>query len=301
MLTLLLSSISTSLCILVGVAFYTLLERKVLGYSQIRKGPYRVGVGGLPQPFADALKLLAKEPVLPLSANLILFHLAALLSLTIALLLWYLCPSFYQTALVWSGLLLFFCISSLNVYATLMAGWASNSKYAFLGALRAAAQTISYEVSMLVLLLFPSYLLLTYSWEEALKGFPVVSLLFPLTLIWFVSTLAETNRAPFDFAEGESEIVSGFNIEYSGGLFVLLFLGEYTVILFMSMSTAVWFLWGNSCWLLAFFTLLISGLFLLARTSFPRYRYDLLMGLCWKCFLPFGLSALMLSTCATIL
>nr|YP_002727965.1 NADH dehydrogenase subunit 1 [Myosotella myosotis]ACE62836.1 NADH dehydrogenase subunit 1 [Myosotella myosotis] len=292
---------STFLCVLVGVAFYTLLERKVLGYSQIRKGPYRVGVAGLPQPFADALKLLCKEAILPLSANALLFHLAAVFGLTIALLLWYLCPSSFQTTMVWCGLLVFFCISSLNVYATLIAGWASNSKYAFLGALRAAAQTISYEASMLVLLLFPAYLMHTYSWEEAFTGFPVVLLLMPLTLIWFVSTLAETSRAPFDFAEGESEIVSGFNIEYSGGLFVLLFLGEYTVILFMSMSTAVWFFWGDSCWLLSLMTVLISVGFLVARASYPRYRYDLLMQLCWKGFLPFGLCAVLLSASSAVL
>lgn len=186
------------------------------------------------------MKLFAKEKVIPYGSNQYMFLFAPVFSLTLGLRVWYLYPRSFSTKHVAWGLLLFFCVTSLNVYGTILAGWASNSKYAFLGALRAAAQTISYEVRILLLLLFRAFLLCTCSWDKAVRlGFPIMFLLIPIALVWFTRTVAETNRAPFDFAEGESELVSGFNVEYGGGVFALLFLAESARILFISMATAV--------------------------------------------------------------
>nr|YP_010170645.1 NADH dehydrogenase subunit 1 [Doriprismatica atromarginata]QRZ60627.1 NADH dehydrogenase subunit 1 [Doriprismatica atromarginata] len=299
------SSILTCLCVLLALAFFTLLERKVLGYVQLRKGPTKVGIWGIVQPLADAAKLFVKEKIMPYGSNQYMFLFAPFLSLILGLSLWHLYPSSFSDKYVAWGLLLFFCITSLNVYGTMLAGWASNSKYAFLGALRASAQTISYEVSLLLLLLFSAFLLCTCSWEEASKmGFPIMFLLIPMLMVWFTSTVAETNRAPFDFAEGESELVSGFNVEYGGGLFAMLFLAEYASILFMSMTTSVWFFSQNFLLSPLIFSaqiLMVVILFLLVRGAYPRFRYDLLMMLCWKSFLPFSLCALcMVSLMANI-
>nr|YP_002791175.1 NADH dehydrogenase subunit 1 [Ascobulla fragilis]ACE62804.1 NADH dehydrogenase subunit 1 [Ascobulla fragilis] len=298
MLLQLISSVGTCLCVLLGVAFFTLLERKVLGYVQIRKGPNKVGLWGILQPFADAVKLFVKQKATPHDSNQLLFWFAPSLGLILALSVWHLYPSNFSFKTVCWGLLLFFCITSLNVYSTMLAGWASNSKYAFLGALRAAAQTISYEVSMLLVLLFSSLLLTSSSWDIAVNSsFPIFLLLIPMMVVWFTSTVAETNRAPFDFAEGESELVSGFNVEFGGGLFALLFLGEYANILFMSVVTSVWFFSGSVLVPIALSTLSLffACMFLFVRGAYPRYRYDLLMMLCWKSFLPFVLCALMLN------
>nr|ABJ55886.1 NADH dehydrogenase subunit 1 [Smaragdinella calyculata] len=288
----LISAVGTALCVLLGVAFFTLLERKVLSYAQIRKGPNKVGIWGIVQPLADAVKLFVKEKISPVSSNYFLFWVAPGFSLMLAMILWHLYPSTFSYKSVTWGILLFFCVTAMNVYGVLMAGWSSNSKYAFLGALRAAAQTISYEVSLLLILLLSAFSLLSFSWDSmSMKGFPVAVLLFPMALVWFTSALAETNRAPFDFAEGESELVSGFNIEYGGGLFALLFLAEYANILLMSMLTVILFSASNFLFLSAQ-ALFVACLFLLARGAYPRFRYDLLMMLCWKSFLPFSLCAL---------
>nr|QOY44583.1 NADH dehydrogenase subunit 1 [Solenaia oleivora] len=287
------STLITYILILLGVAFFTLLERKALGYFQIRKGPNKVGIIGIPQPLADALKLFVKEWILPMSSNYFPFILTPTIMLILALSLWQLFPSFMLSSQMTLGMLLFLCISSLVVYTTLMAGWSSNSKYALLGAIRAMAQTISYEVTMTLIILF--YLFLTTKMDLITirvinHSTPTLMLFLPLAIMWTAVILAETNRAPFDFAEGESELVSGFNVEYGGAGFAFLFMAEYSNILLMSLLT--------SCLLTG--TLVMSVpvavLFLWARATLPRYRYDLLMAMAWKSFLPVSLAILVALT-----
>nr|YP_009672028.1 NADH dehydrogenase subunit 1 [Margaritifera margaritifera]QCX42012.1 NADH dehydrogenase subunit 1 [Margaritifera margaritifera]QCX42025.1 NADH dehydrogenase subunit 1 [Margaritifera margaritifera]QCX42038.1 NADH dehydrogenase subunit 1 [Margaritifera margaritifera]QRW36430.1 NADH dehydrogenase subunit 1 [Margaritifera margaritifera]DAC74120.1 TPA_inf: NADH dehydrogenase subunit 1 [Margaritifera margaritifera] len=283
------STLTTYLLILLAVAFFTLLERKMLGYFQIRKGPNKVGIMGLPQPLADALKLFVKEWVMPVSSNLLPFILTPSLMLILALSLWQLFPSFNLSFQMALGMFLFLCISSLSVYTTLMAGWASNSKYALLGAIRAMAQTISYEVTMTLIIIF--YLMLKsqmdmVSIRQTNLILPTALLLIPLAIMWVTVILAETNRAPFDFAEGESELVSGFNIEYGGAGFAFLFMAEYSNILMMSLFSAS-MLTGH-----LIISAPIAMMFLWARATLPRYRYDLLMNMAWKSFLSVSLMAL---------
>nr|AXS66110.1 NADH dehydrogenase subunit 1 [Cucujoidea sp. 46 KM-2017] len=292
-----LSSLILIIFVLVGVAFLTLMERKVLGYIQIRKGPNKVGINGLIQPFSDAIKLFTKEQVYPYMSNYYLYYLSPVINLILSLLLW-MCIPFWTFNLSFSFSLLFFLsISSLGVYSVMLAGWSSNSNYSLLGSLRAVAQTISYEVSLSLILL--SFLILTES--LSLMGLMkyqqylwFIFMLFPLSLMWLVSSLAETNRTPFDFAEGESELVSGFNIEYGSGGFAMIFLAEYASILLMSFVCSMLFLGGN---LFSFFfyfkVVFISFFWIWVRGTLPRFRYDKLMYLAWKSYLPISLNYLL--------
>ena len=299
----LLSSLITYVCVLLAVAFFTLLERKGLRYIQIRKGPNKVGIAGLPQPLADAAKLLTKEIAKPLMANYSPYFLAPIFSFILALLLWQLYPSLYTASYFKWGILFFLCVSGLNVYGTLLAGWSSNSKYALLGSLRAIAQTISYEVSMALILLFPLFLVGSFRFleiRERQRTMWLRFLMLPVSFVWFVTCVAETNRAPFDFAEGESELVSGFNIEYGSAGFALIFLAEYANILIISLFSAILFFGGSQMFGLSsdiifmLKVLFFAFLFIWVRGSYPRFRYDLLISLTWKGFLPAALSFLLL-------
>nr|AMH85213.1 NADH dehydrogenase subunit 1 [Musca domestica]AMH85226.1 NADH dehydrogenase subunit 1 [Musca domestica]AMH85239.1 NADH dehydrogenase subunit 1 [Musca domestica]AMH85252.1 NADH dehydrogenase subunit 1 [Musca domestica] len=285
------------ICVLVSVAFLTLLERKVLGYIQIRKGPNKVGIMGIPQPFCDAIKLFTKEQTYPLLSNYISYYFSPIFSLFLSLLVWMCMPLFIKLFSFNLGLLFFLCCTSLGVYTVMIAGWSSNSNYALLGGLRAVAQTISYEVSLALvllsfILLIGGYNMLMFYKYQLFIWF--LFLMFPMALVWFSISLAETNRTPFDFAEGESELVSGFNIEYSSGGFALIFLAEYASILFMSMLFCVMFL-GCDVFSFSFYLKLtfVSFMFIWVRGTLPRFRYDKLMYLAWKSFLPFSLNFLL--------
>lgn len=282
------------ICVLVGVAFLTLLERKVLGYIQIRKGPNKVGLAGIPQPFCDAIKLFTKEQTYPLLSNYISYYFSPVFSLFLSLLVWICIPLFVKLYSFNLGLLFFLRCTSLGVYTVMVAGWSSNSNYALLGGLRAVAQTISYEVRLALILLsfvflIGNYNIMNFYYYQSNLWFVV--LLFPLALVWFSSCLAETNRTPFDFAEGESELVSGFNVEYRRGGFALIFLAEYARILFISILFSVIFL-GCNIYEISFYLKLtfVSFLFIWVRGTLPRFRYDKLIYLAWKCYLPFSLN-----------
>nr|YP_009348527.1 NADH dehydrogenase subunit 1 [Enteromius pobeguini]BAW87820.1 NADH dehydrogenase subunit 1 [Enteromius pobeguini] len=287
--------------VLLAVAFLTLVERKVLGYMQLRKGPNVVGPYGLLQPIADGLKLFIKEPVRPTTASPILFLIAPMLALTLAMMLWAPIPMPHPVTNLNLGILFILALSSLAVYSILGAGWASNSKYALIGALRAVAQTISYEVSLALILLSViifsgGYTLQTFSTTQ--ESIWLLIPAWPLAVMWYISTLAETNRAPFDLTEGESELVSGFNVEYAGGPFALFFLAEYANILLMNTLSAVLFMGPSHLPNIPELTTinlmakaaLLSIVFLWVRASYPRFRYDQLMHLVWKSFLPLTLA-----------
>nr|ULC83349.1 NADH dehydrogenase subunit 1 [Hippotragus equinus]ULC83401.1 NADH dehydrogenase subunit 1 [Hippotragus equinus]ULC83414.1 NADH dehydrogenase subunit 1 [Hippotragus equinus]ULC83427.1 NADH dehydrogenase subunit 1 [Hippotragus equinus]ULC83518.1 NADH dehydrogenase subunit 1 [Hippotragus equinus] len=290
--------------ILLAVAFLTLVERKVLGYMQFRKGPNVVGPYGLLQPIADAIKLFTKEPLRPATSSISMFILAPILALSLALTMWIPLPMPYPLINMNLGVLFMLAMSSLAVYSILWSGWASNSKYALIGALRAVAQTISYEVTLAIILL--SVLLMNGSFtlstlittqEQMWLIFPA----WPLAMMWFISTLAETNRAPFDLTEGESELVSGFNVEYAAGPFALFFMAEYANIIMMNIFTTTLFLGAfHSPYMPELYTinftiksLLLTITFLWIRASYPRFRYDQLMHLLWKNFLPLTLALCM--------
>jgi NADH-quinone oxidoreductase subunit H len=300
--------------VILCVALLTLAERKVIGYMQLRLGPNRVTFFGVPflrgwaQPFADVIKLLMKEVVIPSGANRFLFVVAPVLSLMPALAAWAVVPFAEGRALadIDAGLLYIMAITSMGVYGVIVAGWASNSKYAFLGAMRSAAQIVAYEIAMgfaLVCVLMMSGSLNLSAIVQAqqsawgMLGWNLIPL-FPMFLVYFVSAVAETNRAPFDVAEGESEIVAGFHVEYSGTAFAVFFLAEYATMILVSTLAAVMFLGGwlspvpglpdGFVWLAAKVTFLLFCFFWF-RATFPRYRYDQIMRLGWKVFIPLTL------------
>nr|YP_009368779.1 NADH dehydrogenase subunit 1 [Thyestilla gebleri]ARN58024.1 NADH dehydrogenase subunit 1 [Thyestilla gebleri] len=294
----LISSLLLVICVLVGVAFLTLLERKVLGYIQIRKGPNKVGFVGLVQPFSDAIKLFTKEQIYPYMSNFNLYYLSPVSNLLLALVLWMCIPFLSVNVSFNLSMLYFLSISSLGVYTVMLAGWSSNSNYSLLGSLRAVAQTISYEVSLALILLSFLYLILSLNILDLMKFQKYIWFIFlmmPLSLMWLVSSLAETNRTPFDFAEGESELVSGFNVEYSSGGFAMIFLAEYAGILFMSLICCFLFLGGDLInWLFFLKVSLMAFFWIWVRGTLPRFRYDKLMYLAWKSYLPISLNFLMM-------
>nr|QOD97499.1 NADH dehydrogenase subunit 1 [Cochlearius cochlearius] len=294
-------SLSYAIPILLAVAFLTLVERKVLSYMQSRKGPNIVGPFGLLQPVADGVKLFIKEPIRPSTSSPMLFIITPMLALLLAITIWIPLPLPFPLTDLNLGLLFLLAMSSLAVYSILWSGWASNSKYALIGALRAVAQTISYEVTLALILLSMILLAGNYTLSTLATTQEPLYLIFsswPLAMMWYISTLAETNRAPFDLTEGESELVSGFNVEYAAGPFALFFLAEYANIMLMNTMTTILFLNPSSFNLppelfplaLATKVLLLSSGFLWIRASYPRFRYDQLMHLLWKNFLPLTLA-----------
>jgi len=326
MLFLLLKILAIVVPLILTVAYFTFMERKVIGWMQIRKGPNRIGPLGLAQPFADVFKLLLKEIVLPENANKFLFLLAPVLSLAPAFAAWAVVPfdDWAVLANVDAGVLYILGMSSLGVYGLIIAGWASNSKYAFLGALRSTAQMVSYELAMGFALVGVMILAGSMNLSEIVLAQQGGVLdwfwlpLLPMFMIYIISGLAETNRAPFDVAEGESEIVAGFHVEYAGSGFALFFLAEYANMILISALTALFFMggWlspfeglpllgdtilgeGSIFWFLAK-TVVFMFVFLWVRATFPRYRYDQIMRLGWKVFIPITLAWVMVAAVISV-
>jgi NADH-quinone oxidoreductase subunit H len=299
--------------LLISVAYFTIAERKIMGIIQRRRGPNVIGFVGLLQPLADGLKLFAKETILPSNSNIIVFLIAPILSFLLSLISWSVIP-FSETIVLSDinvGILYLFATSSLSVYGIVMAGWSSNSKYPFLGALRSAAQMISYEISIGFIIVNVCVCAGSFNLSSivlAQKNMWFIVPMFPMFVMFYISMLAETNRHPFDLPEAEAELVSGYNVEYSAMTFALFFLGEYANMLLMSAFSAILFLGGwlplinvfplnfmpESFW---FSLKLILGVifFIITRATLPRYRYDQLMHIGWKCFLPLSLGYLVFS------
>lgn len=274
--------------VLVNVAFITLLERKILGYSQLRKGPNKVGIIGLPQPFNDAIKLFTKEKIIPSSSNFYVFILGPVLAIFFSLIIWLRIPllkGFFSISL---SFIFIYTIARINIYPLIASGWSSNRNYASIGALRGIAQTISYEVSFALIILF----LVIIFFSLRLKNIIIFTnslkflIFLPLIIIWLIVRVAETNRTPFDFAEGESELVSGFNIEYGSVGFALIFIAEYARIYFISYLFSIVFFLNFSSYLFIILITLIIFFWVWVRTTFPRYRYDLLINIAWTTLLP---------------
>jgi NADH-quinone oxidoreductase subunit H len=308
-----LQAVAIIIPILIGVAYLTYAERKVIAAMHLRRGPNVVGPFGLLQPLADGLKLFFKETIIPSGANRVVFVMAPMITFSLALVAWAVIPlgDGLVIANINVGILYLFAISSLGVYGILMAGWASNSKYAFLGAIRSAAQMISYEVSMgfiiITVLLLAGSLNLTDIVNAQKNSVWFIFPLFPMFVIFFISTLAETNRHPFDLPEAEAELVAGYNVEYSSMIFALFFLGEYANMILMCSMTTILFLGGwlspvdiavfnwvpGPLWFIIKVCALLF-IFLWVRATFPRYRYDQLMRLGWKVFLPISLASVII-------
>lgn len=273
------------------------MERKVLGYIQIRKGPNKLGVIGILQPLSDGLKLFSKEQIYPRFSNYLSYYFSPVLRFVLSLLTWILIPYYFNIVRFNLGILFFFCCTRLGVYTVIIAGWSSNSNYALLGGLRAVAQTISYEVRLALIIIsriiiIMDFNLLKFSEYQNIIWF--IFIIFPLRLCWLSSRLAETNRTPFDFAEGERELVSGFNVEYRGGGFTLIFLAEYSRILFIRLLFVLIYIGGYNIRLFFYLKLsFLSFVFIWVRGTLPRYRYDKLIYLAWKRYLPISLNFLL--------
>lgn len=296
----LLNFILLVLPVLINIAFITLLERKILGYSQLRKGPNKVGIAGIIQPFSDAIKLFTKEIIWPLSSNTSQYLLAPFVAFLIMLTRYILYPLIEINISVGLSILFFYILIRINIYPLFISGWASNNKYALIGAIRGIAQTVSYEVRLATILIFYVIITLNTNMTGLIainRYYPKLIIILPLVGIWFISCLAETNRTPFDFSEGESELVSGFNVEYGGMGFALIFIAEYGRISFLSVVTVSFFL-SNRNFSLIFVTIVrvLLRAWVWVRCTFPRYRYDMLIGLAWKTYLPICLIYLVYST-----
>ena len=312
-LIILLKIISITIPLLISVAYFTVAERKIMGAIQRRRGPNVVGFIGLLQAFADGLKLFVKETTLPSNSNIIIFLLAPILAFLLSLIGWAVIPFSHKIVLADTnlGILYLFAVSSFNIYGIVLAGWSSNSKYAYLGGLRSAAQMISYEISIGFIILTVCVCAGSLNLSKIIlvqQQIWLIVPLFPLFVIFYISMLAETNRHPFDLPEAEAELVSGYNVEYSAMTFALFFLGEYGNMLLMSALSSILFLGGwlplfnifplyfipGSVW---FSLKVIIGVlfFIITRATLPRYRYDQLMHLGWKCFLPLAIGYLMLT------
>nr|YP_588095.1 NADH dehydrogenase subunit 1 [Coreana raphaelis]AAY89314.1 NADH dehydrogenase subunit 1 [Coreana raphaelis] len=284
--------------VMISLAFLTLLERKVLSYMQIRKGPNKMGFLGMLQPFSDGIKLFNKEMIYLNLSNYLFYYLSPIIGFLLSLMVWMLIPYYFNMISFELGILFFLSCISLGVYILLIIGWSSNSNYSLLGGLRAVAQTISYEVSLALIMMSSLIMIMSFNmmkFGEYQEMIWFMLIMFPLSMCFLSSLMAETNRTPFDFAEGESELVSGFNIEYSSGGFAMIFLAEYSMILFMSMMFVLIFMGGYNLNLNFYMKMsFISFMFIWIRGTLPRYRYDKLMYLCWKSYLPISLNYLLL-------
>lgn len=278
------------LLILLAVAFFTLFERKVIGLFHLRTGPNKVSILGLLQPLLDAFKLLTKQSLTPFRSNKFIYNLAPIMSLFLSLYVWLTLPLIFLMASLNYSLVMFFCVSSVIVFCVLLSGWSSNSKYSLIGCLRSVAQSISYEAVFSTLIIFLIVLIFSYSINSLSTQSSCLFLIFlPL---WVICTLAETHRAPFDFAESESELVSGFNTEYSGAYFAFIFLSEYAILLLSSVLIVyIFFMWALPLnpFSLIFIRLLVRFLFIWIRVTYCRFRYDKLIIMSWKILLPFVL------------
>nr|AWV83418.1 NADH dehydrogenase subunit 1 [Vagitanus terminalis] len=293
----LISFIVTVILILVGVAFLTLMERKVLSYIQNRKGPNSVGFWGIFQPFSDAIKLFTKEHSYPLMSNYLIYIISPIIGLFNALLIWLVYPFLINCVSFSLGIMFFFCCTSMGVYSLMITGWSSNSNFAMLGCMRSIAQTISYEVSFILIMLCPIIMIESYNLVEFFyfqESIWFIFLFFPMMMCWISSSMAETNRSPYDFSEGESELVSGFNVEYGGSMFAFIFLAEYSSIIFMSLMFNLMFMGGKiNSMMFPIQVSMLSFIFIWVRGTLPRYRYDKLMYLAWKSYLPIALNMFM--------
>nr|YP_009946920.1 NADH dehydrogenase subunit 1 [Tituria sagittata]QOH91218.1 NADH dehydrogenase subunit 1 [Tituria sagittata] len=285
------------LMILISVGFFTLMERKILSYMQTRKGPNKVGISGILQPFSDGMKLFLKEYIMPMNSNFIVFYISPLFGLMQSLMTWLLFPYFINCTEFNLGFLFFLIVLSMSIYVMIISGWSSNSYYSMIGAMRSISQAISYEVTLSMILMMYFLLLESYSFNEIFsiqKNNWMMMISLPMFFIWISCCLAENNRSPFDFSEGESELVSGFNVEFGSMGFALLFISEYSSIIFMSLITSLMMLGGNYFKFDFFIKMtMICFLFIWIRSSVPRYRYDMLMYIAWKCYLPVTLNSTM--------